>query len=101
MQAKCRVPACPGEYEERKIVHATRRRGRLMVIDGVPADVCSFCGDTLFRPEAAEALDRFGRTPPAPVSTIPLYHYDSVVEGQAGSPQVDAPERQPAVEDTA
>ena len=92
MQTKCRLPGCPGEYEERKLVHATRPHGRLMVIDGVPADVCSFCGDTLFRPEAAEALDRFRRTPPAPVGTVPLYHYASLVEGQPDSAPAGAPD---------
>ena len=54
---------------------AHRYRGRLIVIDGVPADICSFCGDTLFRPDTAETLERMVRNPPAPVGTVPLYQY--------------------------
>ena len=80
MQAKCRLPGCLGEYEQREIVRATRFQGRLIVIDGVPADVCSFCGDTLFRPDTAETLERFVRKPPAPVDTIPLYRYASLAD---------------------
>ena len=80
MQVKCRMPGCPGEYEQREIVRASRFQGRLIVIDGVPADVCSFCGDTLFRPDTAETLERFVRKPPAPVDTIPLYRYASLAD---------------------
>ncbi len=72
---QCRIPGCPGEYEERRLVDAHRFQGRLIVIDGVPADICSFCGDTLFRPDTAETLERMVRNPPAPVGTVPLYQY--------------------------
>ena len=48
-------------------------QGRLIVIDGVPADVCSFCGDTLFRADTAETLQRMVSNPLAPVGTVPLY----------------------------
>ena len=90
---QCRIPGCPGEYEERRLVDAHRYRGRLIVIDGVPADVCPFCGDTLFRPDTAETLERMVRNPPAPVGTIPLYQYPVAAENGAVG------EQQPAVVD--
>ena len=77
---KCQNSGCPGEYEERRLVDAHRYQGRLIVINGVPADVCSFCGDTLFRADTAETLQRMVRNPPPPVGTIPLYQYPVDVE---------------------
>jgi YgiT-type zinc finger domain-containing protein len=41
---KCSIEGCPGQYEERQIVHTIRRQGQVIVIDRVPAEVCSGCG---------------------------------------------------------
>ena len=48
---KCSIEGCPGEYEERKIVHTVRHQGQVTVIDHVPAEVCPVCGDVLLNPE--------------------------------------------------
>ena len=48
---KCSIKGCPGMYEERLIVHTVRFRGQTIVIDHVPAEVCSVCGDVLLTPE--------------------------------------------------
>lgn len=74
------TPNCPGQYEERLILHTTRYRGRILVIEGVPAEVCSFCGDTLFTPETSAALQQLVRQPPAADRTIPLYRYPTGAE---------------------
>ena len=42
---KCTIAGCPGEYEERKIVHPVRHKNQVIVIDHVPADVYSICGE--------------------------------------------------------
>ena len=48
---KCSIEGCPGEYEEQKIVHTVRHHGQVIVIDQVPAEVCSVCAIlwTLFK----------------------------------------------------
>ncbi len=43
----CGIEGCPGEYEASTIVHTVRHNGQVVVIDHVPADVCSLCGDAL------------------------------------------------------
>jgi YgiT-type zinc finger domain-containing protein len=55
----CRLPSCPGHYERRHIVHhePAPGAGETVFIDNVPAGVCAVCGDVLFPPETAEALD--------------------------------------------
>jgi len=49
---KCSMQGCPGDYEERRSVHTVRRRGQVVVIDHVPAEVCTVCRDVLLSPHA-------------------------------------------------
>lgn len=72
---KCSIEGCPGEYEERKIVHPVRYQGRVIVIDHVPAEICSVCGDVLLKPETVRRIDMLLRSATRPVSTVPLYEY--------------------------
>ncbi len=46
---KCSIEGCPGEYKDRKIVYTVRCYGKVVVIDHVPAEVCSVCGDVPIR----------------------------------------------------
>ena len=46
-----------------------------MVIDHVPAEVCSACGDVLLTPETVRRLEQFLKTPTQPSKTVPLYEY--------------------------
>ena len=73
---KCSIEGCPGTYEERKIVHTVRHRGRVIVIDRVPAEVCSVCGDVLLKPETVRQIEALLQTTTyRPVRTVPLYEY--------------------------
>ena len=72
---KCSVQGCSGEYEERKIVHTLRHQGQVVVIDHVPAEVCSVCGDVLLKPETVHHIEELLRTASRPTSTVPLYEY--------------------------
>ncbi|MCG2768457.1 MAG: YgiT-type zinc finger protein [Chloroflexota bacterium] len=72
---KCSIEGCPGEYEERKIVHTVCHQGQVVVIDRVPAEVCSVCGDVLLKPETVRRIETLLRTTTRPTSTVPLYEY--------------------------
>jgi len=72
---KCSIEGCPGEYEERQIVHTVRYRGQVVVVDHVPAEVCSVCGDILLTPETVRRIETLLRTATRPASTVPLYEY--------------------------
>lgn len=72
---KCSFSGCPGEYEERKIVHIVRYRGKVMVIDHVPAEVCTVCGDVLLRPAVIRHIDALLCKKAQPMSTVLLYEY--------------------------
>ncbi|MEW6172247.1 MAG: type II toxin-antitoxin system MqsA family antitoxin [Bacillota bacterium] len=72
---KCSIKGCPGEYEQRKIMHTVRYRGQVVVIDHVPAEVCSVCGDVLLKPETVRRIEALLRTATRPSDTVPLYEY--------------------------
>jgi YgiT-type zinc finger domain-containing protein len=72
---KCSIEGCPGQYEERQIVHPVRYREQVIVIDHVPAEVCSVCSDVLLKPETVRRIEELLRTPEPPTRTVPLYEY--------------------------
>jgi YgiT-type zinc finger domain-containing protein len=65
----------PCTYEAREITHTVKHRGRIVVIDQVPAEVCSICGDVLLQPATVRHIEELLRAESAPVQTVPLYHY--------------------------
>lgn len=71
----CCFGGCSGKYEERQIVHTVRHHGQVIVIDHVPAEVCSVCGDVLLKPETVRRIESLLQTGGHPSRTIPLYEY--------------------------
>ena len=72
---KCTFTDCPGEYEQREVVHTVRQGNRIVVIDHVPAEVCAICGDVLFSPETVRKIEFLRHTFEPPTRTVPLYDF--------------------------
>lgn len=72
---KCTIEGCPGEYEERNIIHTVRYDGQVVVIDHVPAEVCPVCGDVLLKPATIRRIEELLRAAPRPAREVPLYNY--------------------------
>ena len=72
---KCSLQGCPGDYEDRKIVHTVRHHGEVIVINNVPAEVCSVCSDVLLKPGTVRQIEILLRTANQPARTVPLYEY--------------------------
>lgn len=72
---KCSIQGCSGEYEVREIVHVVQQGERIMVIERVPAEVCSLCGDVLFTPETVRRIEAMRHTTASPRRTVPLYDF--------------------------
>ncbi len=72
---KCSIDGCLGEYEAGKVMHTVRHHGQVMVIDHVPADICSVCGDVLLRPDTVRKIEALLQDKHQPVSTVPLYEF--------------------------
>ncbi len=72
---KCSIDGCPGEYEAGNTMHTVRHCGQVTVIDHVPADVCSVCGDVLLRPDTVRRIESLLQKKCQPASTVPLYEF--------------------------
>ena len=72
---KCTIDGCPGVYERRQVVHTVRHRGDVVVVDGVPAEVCDVCGDVLLAPDTILHIEQLLNARPNPSRTIPMYQY--------------------------
>jgi len=72
---RCAIQGCPGEYEARTVVHTVKHRGKVMVIDHAPAEVCSACGDILLTPETVRRIEALLRATPPPARNVPLYEF--------------------------
>jgi YgiT-type zinc finger domain-containing protein len=70
---RCSIQGCPGEYEQREVTHTVRHKDRIVVIDHVPAEVCSVCGDVLLTPETVRHIEALLQTKPEPARAVPLY----------------------------
>ena len=73
---KCSIAGCPGECEQREVVHTVRQGDRIIVIDRVPTEVCSVCGDVLFTPETVRKIELLRHTATPPTCTVPLYDFN-------------------------
>ncbi len=71
----CSIQGCPGQYEDRQVVHTVRYHSQVIVIDHVPAEVCSTCGDVLLKPETVRRIEALLRRSGQPAGTVPLYEY--------------------------
>ena len=71
----CSIKGCPGESENRQILHTVRSQGQVVVIDHVPAEVCGVCGDVLLRPETVRRIEEISRLEDRPSRTVPVYEY--------------------------
>lgn len=72
---KCSLEGCSGQYEATQVVHPVRHRGQVIVIDHVPAEACSVCGDVLLKPETVRRIEEMLKAAGQPSRTVPLYEY--------------------------
>ena len=56
-------------------MHTVRHDGQVIVIDHVPADVCSVCGDALLEPDTVRRIGSLLDEKRQPAMTVPLYEF--------------------------
>lgn len=71
----CTIQGCPGAYEARTVVHTVKYKGEVIVIDHVPAEICSVCGNVLLAPETVRRIEALLKAPAAPRKNVPLYEF--------------------------
>jgi len=72
---KCSIQGCPGEYQQKAIVHTVRQDDEVSVFEHVPAEVCSVCGDTILKPGTIRRIEALLQKKTQPARYVPLYDY--------------------------
>jgi YgiT-type zinc finger domain-containing protein len=49
---------CQGTVKPKRVTHVHAWKGKVIILEDVPADVCQQCGETYFAPEVLKAMDR-------------------------------------------
>jgi YgiT-type zinc finger domain-containing protein len=78
---KCSIQGCPGEYEEKMIVHVVQRQEEMFLFEHVPAEVCSVCGDTLLTPHTVKQIEHLLTIRQRPEKFVPMYEF-AEMQGQ-------------------
>jgi len=77
---QCSIQGCTGEYEDQDVVHTVAHGGQTIVIEGVPAEVCSVCGDTLLSPETVHGIEGLLKSHEKPIKTAPVFEFSASSE---------------------
>ena len=51
-------PRCKGDVAARLIRYVQEYKGDVIIIENVPAEVCTQCGEPLIRPDVAEKIQK-------------------------------------------
>jgi len=70
---KCIVQGCPGEMEQRRIVHTFVRNGNPIVVEDLPALVCPACGYTVLDLHVLDTLFALDSDTETPVGQAPVF----------------------------
>jgi YgiT-type zinc finger domain-containing protein len=70
---KCVMQGCPGEMQERQIVHTFVRDRQPMVVEDLPALVCPVCGYTVLDLQTLDLLFALDPATEEPVSQAPVF----------------------------
>jgi HTH-type transcriptional regulator/antitoxin MqsA len=62
-------------YEDRLVTHTVHHEGEIVIIDRVPAEVCTICGDVLFKPKVVRKIGSILQQRIQPAQMVPLYEY--------------------------
>jgi YgiT-type zinc finger domain-containing protein len=72
---KCTIQGCPGEYQDRLIVHTVKHLDEVFVFENVPAEVCDVCSDTLLSPTTVGHIEGLLQQKGKPEKFAPVYEY--------------------------
>ena len=70
-----RCPLCGGQLEERAVTHPQEYKGRIVILENVPVEVCVQCGEVLLRPDVLERMEKvvWSEVTPRRTRQVPVY----------------------------
>lgn len=72
---------CGGKVEKKKVTFTCEHRGRFLLVENVPAEVCAQCGEKTYTPKVTDELLRFAREEFKPVKTLKVPVFDFAEKG--------------------
>ncbi|MGO8945893.1 MAG: YgiT-type zinc finger protein [Syntrophobacteraceae bacterium] len=81
----CSIRQCPGQCEERRITHVVKYHGEVIVLENVPAEVCSECGEVILPLSSLEATETMLKNPGKPIRTAPVYQVPDAASAYTSS----------------
>jgi len=66
---------CGCELQDRTITHPQEYRGKIVILENVPAELCRQCGEVLLRPDVLERVQQvvWSETAPKRTTRVPVY----------------------------
>lgn len=52
---------CGGELQNRRVTFTHEQDGKYLVVENVPAEVCTRCGEKTYSPQVTDGLLKFAR----------------------------------------
>ncbi|MDO8635245.1 MAG: type II toxin-antitoxin system MqsA family antitoxin [Dehalococcoidia bacterium] len=70
---KC--PFCGGQLDKKTITYPQVYEGKIYILENVPAEVCTQCGEVLISPEVLEKIQElvWSREKPGRKAEVPVY----------------------------
>ena len=80
-----RCAICKGQTEDRLIRYVQDYKGRLVIIENVPAEVCTQCGEKYIRGDVAKKMQQLVWSRPSPTRSkkVPVYDLAEVADRPA------------------
>ena len=71
---------CKGDLESKLIRYVQEYKGRVIIIENVPAEVCTQCHEPLLHPDVVERIQRVVWEQPTPKrqASVPVYDLSEV-----------------------
>ena len=73
---------CGGKAEKKRVTFSYNEDSKYLLVENVPAEVCSKCGEKTYSPEVTDELLRIAKTDFQPAKTVevPVYDFAETVE---------------------
>ena len=73
---------CGGKVEKRIVTFSHEENSKYLLVENVPAEVCTKCGERTYSPEVTDKLLRFAKNKSQPVKIVevPVFDFAEKVE---------------------
>jgi YgiT-type zinc finger domain-containing protein len=67
---------CGGKVEKKKITFSYEEDDKYLLVENVPAEVCTKCGEKTYSPEVIDELLKFAKDEFQPIKTVEVPVFD-------------------------